>query len=92
MPSLNHRRHLEQERQVQRRLNRVGEMKIVNEQILKMLPGESVAYLSADSVNCDNNEEAQNYPMHGVSKFTNTLRYASSLPKPKSGVHCDVTS
>ena len=64
----------------------------INEQVLKMLPGESVTYLSADSVNCDNNEEAQNYPKNGVSKFINTLRYASSLPKPKSGVHCDVTS
>ena len=51
-----------------------------------MLPGESVTYLSADSVNCDNNEEARNYPM----EFLNSL--TPSLPKPKSGVHCDVTS
>ena len=42
----------------------------INEQILKMLPGESVAYLSADSVNCDNNEEAQNYPMEFLNSLT----------------------
>ena len=28
-----------------------------------MLPGESITYLSADSVSCDNSEEAQNYPI-----------------------------
>ena len=35
-----------------------------------MLPGESVTYLSADSVNCDNNEEAQNYPMEFLNSLT----------------------
>ena len=35
-----------------------------------MLPGESVTYLSADSVNCDNNEEAQNYPREFLNSLT----------------------
>ena len=34
----------------------------INEQVLKMLTGESVTYLSVDSANCDNNKEAKNYP------------------------------
>ena len=42
----------------------------INEQVLKMLPGESITYLSADSVNCDNNEEAQNYPMEFLNSLT----------------------
>ena len=45
-------------------------IKIINEQVLKMLSGESITHLSADSVNCDNNEEAQNYPMEFLNSFT----------------------
>ena len=53
----------------------------INEQVLKMLPGESVTYLSADSVNCDNNEEAQNYPM----EFLNSLTPSGMPPNLKVG-------
>ena len=42
----------------------------MNEEVLKMLPGESKTYLSADSVNCDDNEEAQNYPMEFLNSLT----------------------
>ena len=35
-----------------------------------MLPGETKTYLSADSVNCDDNEEAQNYPMEFLNSLT----------------------
>ena len=35
-----------------------------------MLPGETKIYLSADSVNCDDNEEAQNYPMEFLNSLT----------------------
>ena len=39
----------------------------INEQFLKMLPGESITYLSADSVS---NEEAQNYPIEFLNSLT----------------------
>ena len=42
----------------------------MNEEVLKMLPGETKTYLSADSVNCDDNEEAQNYPMEFLNSLT----------------------
>ena len=42
----------------------------LNEQIFKMLTGESVTYLSTDSVNCDNNEDAQNYPTEFLNSLT----------------------
>ena len=35
-----------------------------------MLPSETKTYLSADSVNCDDNEEAQNYPMEFLNSLT----------------------
>ena len=35
-----------------------------------MLPGETKTYLSADSVNCDDNKEAQNYPMEFLNSLT----------------------
>ena len=35
-----------------------------------MLQGESITYLSMDSVNCDNNEEAQIYPMEFLNSLT----------------------
>ena len=41
-----------------------------------MLPGETKTYLSADSVNCDDNEETQNYPM----EFLNSLTPSGMLP------------
>ncbi|KAF2351026.1 DNA helicase Pif1-like [Trinorchestia longiramus] len=41
----------------------------VNEEVLRMLPSENQTYLSTDSVSCDNDEEAQNYPM----EFINSL-------------------
>ena len=36
----------------------------------EVLPVKTKTYLSADSVNCDDNEEAQNYPI----EFLNSLR------------------
>ena len=42
----------------------------INEQVLKMIPGESITYPSADSVSCDNNEEAQNYPIEFLNSLT----------------------
>ena len=42
----------------------------MNEEVLKMLPVETKTYLSADSVNCDDNEEAQNYPMEFLNLLT----------------------
>ena len=63
----------------------------MNEEVLKMLPGEAKTYLSADSVNCDDNEEAQNYPMEFLNSL-NTFRNVSTLPKLKSGINCYVTS
>ena len=41
-----------------------------NVEILKMLSGESVTYLNADSVNRDNNKEAQNYPIEFLNSLT----------------------
>ena len=42
----------------------------INEQVLKMLPGESITYLNADSVSCDNSEEVQNYPIEFLNSLT----------------------
>ena len=42
----------------------------VNEEILRMLPSENKTYLSTDSVSCDNDEEAQNYPMEFINSLT----------------------
>ena len=48
----------------------------MNEEVLKMLPGETKTYLSADSVNCDDNEEAQNYPMEFLNSLQECLHIA----------------
>ena len=42
----------------------------INEQVLKMIQNESITYLSADSVSCDNSKEAQNYPIEFLNSLT----------------------
>ena len=48
----------------------------INEDVLLLLPGEVVTYYSADSVTCENEEEAQQYPMEYLHTLT-----PSGLPK-----------
>ena len=42
----------------------------LNEEVLNKLQGELKTYFSVDSVTCNNNEEAQNYPMEFINSLT----------------------
>ena len=44
----------------------------LNDEILQRLPGEERTFLSADSVICDDGEEAQNYPLEFLNSITPT--------------------
>ena len=47
-----------------------GNCLAMNEEVMKTLAGETVTYVSPDSVKCDNIEEAQNYPMEFINCLT----------------------
>ena len=44
----------------------------MDEEVMQTLPGETVTYVSTDSVKCDNVEVAENYPMEFINSFTPT--------------------
>ena len=43
---------------------------IINEEVLKLLHGESVTYYSADDVECDDEEERAQYPVEFLNSVT----------------------
>ena len=45
---------------------------IINDQVLERFPGQDTTFFSADSVICDDDEEAQNYPLEFLNSITPT--------------------